>query len=380
MAARKKTGARCRTIGGVVYDLTATDRKAPCSRRASSPAPAAKPSSLPGAPAIKSLLLTVEPGPVGGYDLIASSRSGGGVAEVIGHYGGRDEAKRARALVEKTGELPKPTPQPFRKRDVRVTDLRVLERQERERAHTVREQREAFERAKAPKSTLASAGVLPKRAKPTAPALKWSERAALEKVKKSNAAGLLWHDGDPQSSIGAIVRDLANRGLLIKAAPFKYYLPEYSSEVARLLRNREAAPKPAREITRYADGSGHGPGGRLVRDSERAPKRTLDGPPTTRVSDYERRRLKKTPLPKSIDPSSARVGDRVSVFDYLGTEPEHATLTALPGAIEHGHVAKEPSVLFAPHSASGGMSRYIRWERMFPGWLDPNVNWAPWKG
>jgi hypothetical protein len=313
---------------------------------------APKPSKPPAAePAIKSLMLTVEPGPVGGYDLIASSRSGGGVAEVIGHYGGRDEAKRARAQVEKTGALPKPAPQPFRKRDVRVTDLRVLERQEREREHTAREQREAFERATAPKSTLAAAGRLPKRAKPAAPALKSIERSVIDAVRKRNAAGLLYHADAFKPSIRLTLLDLESRGFVLRHGATGFYLPEYSGELDRLTRNREAAPKPP----------------------------TVDAPPAVRLSGYEKRRMKKVPLPKSIDPSSARVGERVSVFSYGENEPEHATLTALPGAIEHGHVAREPSVLFAPHASHAGMNRYISWDRIFSGWLDPNVNWEPWR-
>lgn len=295
-------------------------------------------------------MLTVEQGPIGGYDLIASSRDGG-VVEVIGHFGSRGEASAAKSEVQKTGALPKPAPQPFRKRDVRVTDLRVIERQEREREHAAREQKGAFDRATAPKSTLAAAGRLPKPAKPAGPVLKSSERSVIDAVRKRNAAGLLYHADAFKPSILAILLELERRGFVIQPASGKFYLPEFASELARLLRNKSVPPPPP----------------------------TVDGPPAVRLSGYEKRRMKKTPLPKSIEPSSARVGDRVSVFNYGESEPEHATITALPGAVEHGHVAREPSVLFAPASSQPGMNRYISWDRMFRGWLDPNVNWEPWR-
>jgi hypothetical protein len=350
MAARKKAGARCRTIGGVVYDLTATDRKAPCGRRASSSPSKPPPSKPPAAPAIKSLMLTVEQGPVGGYDLIASSREGGGVAEVIGHFGSRGEASAAKVDVQKTGELPKPAPQPFRKRDVRVTDLRVLERQEQERAHKAREQREAFDRAKAPKSTLAAAGRLPKRAF-NGPGLRTSERSVLEAVGKRNAAGLFYHADAFKPATLAILEKLASQGLVKAHGHGAFYLPQNERDLSRFTRNKVAAPKPP----------------------------TVDAPPAVRLSGYEKRRMKKTPLPKSIDPSSARVGDQVSVFTYGSSEPEHAILKSLPGEpLMYGAVSREPAVLFST-GANSGMNRSISWDRMFAGWLDPNVNWEPWR-
>jgi hypothetical protein len=385
--ASKKTGPRCRTIGGVVYDLHPSERQPPCARRRASSGPSSGASAAP-APAVSDVLLTVEHSPAGdGYDLIASSRSGSaGVAKVLANYATRDEAKSARATVEKTGmppKPPKPAPPPagfagsFKRAAVRVNDHRVLERQEREREHIERERaRAAFVEREAEKTTLAAVGRLPKRAKratPATPALKSTERAILKNVEKYNAAGLLYTADATRPTTSATLHDLARRGVVHEHGHGRFYLPQYASELERLTRNRPA-PAPARApYDRYPDGSGTGPGGRLVRDSERAPAPAPAPPPVAepsrRISEYDRRRLKRTPLPKSIDPSSAAVGDRVSVFSYAENEPTHGTLIALPSERE-----KEPTVQF------DGMQRFIRWERIFAGWLDQNINWKPWKG
>lgn len=102
----------------------------------------------------------------------------------------------------------------------------------------------------------------------------------------------------------------------------------------------------------------------------------LGGP---RVSEYDRRRLKRTALPAPIDPAKAERGARVSVFSYAENEPSHGVLIGLPGDKAYIGVDVEPTVLFESGS-NAGMKRHIRWERIFPGWLDPNVNWKPWKG
>jgi hypothetical protein len=84
-----------------------------------------------------------------------------------------------------------------------------------------------------------------------------------------------------------------------------------------------------------------------------------------------------------MDPSSARVGDRVSVFQYGSGEPAHATLTELPGTMRvaakwGGRESTEPTLHFV-NGESAGMNRYVRWERVFPGWLERD-GWQPWKG
>lgn len=392
--ARKKTGPRCRTIGGVVYDLKATDRKPPCGRgrpssgpslppRASSPpkAPAA-----PSQPAISDIVYTYESGPIGGYDLFAIANKGEGVSTIVGHYATRELARAAAETARKTGQAPPSThvpvyalprykgleaSQPAAAREapkrepgawergkaarrVVVNDDRVREREERERAHRERERLEAM----APKRTaLADVGKLPKR-DPAKPALKASERAVVDKVRKSNRAGLLSKFDATQPSTRAIALDLVKRGVLLEyghAAGF--YLPEFLSDAERLIAaSARLAGKPAPPVAMVGVAS------------------------NARVSDYDRRRQKVVPLPAPIDPSKARVGDRVSVFYYGQNEPNHATLTELPGTPgQYGRTSTEPTVKFDAGS-SEGMNRHVRWEQVYAGWLDPNVNWKPWKG
>lgn len=348
MVARKPT-PRCRTIGGVVYDLTPTERKAPCARGR----PASSGAKPKATPASSAPVLTVEPAPKGGgHVLVASDER---TAAVLGTFPTRDEAKRAKAEVQKTGQLPAPeakpaAPPPFRSNQVRVSDHRVLERQERERAHAARE---ALEVRAPERSALSAAGRLPKRERPkaAAPALKVSERAVIDKTRKMNKAGLLYRPDKMSPTTLAIAHDLARRGALLEHGHGAFYTSEFAGDLERLTRNSaRLAGKPAPAATVVA------------------------APQNQRVSDYDRRRQKQIPLPASLDPLAARVGDRVSVFSYQSNEPDHAVLTALPGG-----GAAEPSVRFESGS-NEGMNRHIRWERIFAGWLDPNVNWKPWKG
>jgi hypothetical protein len=296
--AKKKTGPRCRTIGGVVYDLTATDREPPC-RRAAPKKPAAKPAA-----AKKSIPPRAPSSP-------PARKFGGAPA-------------------------------------VRVNDHRVLERQEREREH---QRRESLEAARPAKTTLAAAGRIP-----AGPVLKSSERAVLDKVRKRNAAGLLYQADATSPSLTRIAIDLAKRGVLVEYGHRAFYAPEFASKLEAMAgaSARLAGKTPAVAYVGVASNAS--------------------------VSDYDRRRQKVVPLPHSIDPAKAQRGQKVSVFNYLQNEPAHGTLTGLPG--DKGYldtVATEPTVHFESGDQAG-MNRHIRWERIFTGWLDPNVNWKPWKG
>lgn len=295
--------AACRTIKGVVYDLKATDRKAPCARRASSPKPKPaavakpKPSVRPPAPAAPS----------------------------------------------------SPKPKPWRA-PIRVNDHRVLERQAAEREHA---RRESLEAAKPAKTTLAAVGRLPA----AGPTLKASEKQVLEKVRKRNASGLLYTpDAISQPSLTRVVLELAQRGVLKEHGHRLYYAPEFAGDLERMS---------------GATARLHG--------KKAAPVATVGTAQNRSVGSYALRQQREVPLPHTIDPSKAQRGQRVSVFNYAENEPSHGTLIGLPGDKAMYGSESEPSIEFVS-GANEGMKRHIRWERIFDGWLDPNVNWKPWRG
>lgn len=318
----------------------------------------------PPAPAVAEIVYSVEPAPAGGgYDLIASSAT---FAKRLAHYGSRDEAKRAREVAIKTGQAPPPKGPTQRLRTpLRVNDHRVLERQEREREHEAREARNQAAReqfgARAPeRSSLASAGRLPpkpKPAEPAEPALKSTEREALKVVRRRNQAGLLYTPDATSPTLRRLLGELAARGHVREYGHGSFYMPEFAGDLEGLAASTaRLRGKKAPRVIAYVGAAG----GRSR-------------------SDYDVRRQPVVPLPPPIDPATASVGQAVSVFSYNENEPAHGTLTHLPGAVEHGRVATEPTVHFLS-GAQAGMNRYIRWDRVFGGWLDPNVNWKPWKG
>lgn len=363
--ARKKTGPRCRTIGGVVYDLTATDRKPPCGRaRPSSPSSPPKPA--PKAPAVSEIIYTFEPTPTGGgYDLIASTADGtGGVAKVLATYGTRDEASAAAREAKKTGVAPAPKkrePGAWERgkaaRRVVVNDHRVRERLEREREHREREARNDAARAqfsaKAPeRTTLADAGRLPKR-----PPLKASDRDLLRKVDKANRAGLLYHAGHHAPSVHRQFVDLVERGELKDGGPYLFLLPSYEGKGLRSM----GKPKPA---------------------SDAKPK-----------------------LPRSLEESRQllRVGDLVSYatpgtsIGTLGTvELEYGIVTEAPNYSAAREVDQRPTVKFVdPQKLDGslrallppdayasqpGFSRHLPLSKLYYGWLAPQRGWHKPKG
>lgn len=315
--------ASCRTIKGKTYRLEPTEGK--CQR--GRPKGAGKQRSVP--PAARGVQLPPE------------------VEEAIARGVLPDEAEQRRRHEKAT--------RPFRT-PLRSSDLRVLEREDREREHRAREAREREQfAARAPeRSSLAGAGRLPKR-EPATPALKSTERAALDKVRKRNRAGLLYSPDATTPTLRRMLGDLAQRGHVREHGHGAFYMPEFASDVERLSAASARLAGKAKPVAYVGVASGRS------------------------RSDYDVRRQPVVPLPPSIDPSTARVGDHVSVFNYLENEPAHGTLTGLPGELEHGHRSTEPTIHFLSGSQAG-MNRYIRWDRVFKGWLDPNVNWKPWKG
>jgi hypothetical protein len=276
---------------------------------------------------------------------------------VIGEYANQSDAKAAKRALER-GEPLRPSPAPFRRGAVVANDLAVLERLEGERAAKLNRAAAAFAPKAPSRAPLRDVGRLPAApAAPAAPALNASERGALQSVQRSNKTGLLWHADAMRPSLSAIVASLAKRGVLLKHGAHEYYAPEYADRLEQLIaasarlrgRSRETGKEPSRTIAYVLT------------------------PQSRRVSDYDLRRQKVIALPLSIDPSKAAVGDKVSVFSYMGNEPDHAVLTGLPERL-----GAEPSVKFLSGSAEG-MNRYVSWDRMFAGLLDPNINWRPWR-
>lgn len=43
-----------------------------------------------------------------------------------------------------------------------------------------------------------------------------------------------------------------------------------------------------------------------------------------------------------------------------------------------GYQSSEPALRFANGSLEG-MTRYVRWERIYPGWIEPRFGWAKWR-
>ena len=276
---RKPPSPRCRSIGGVVYDLAPTDRKPPCAR-GRPPKPAA-------------------PKP------------------------------------------PKPAPAPKPKPASSVAP-----------------------RARAP---------LP---------LTSAEQALVDHVLELNRVGLLYaqhRDTSAARRTAGLLPGLVSRGALELVQGNRtrgqgYAVPGHVPPDKREIGDFERRKRAQSNQVRVND---HAVLERLERERTAA----VTSPPRKTVSDYDRSRQRKRPLPSPIDPSTAKVGDRVSVFNYADNRPDPAVIEALPGLQNsYGSVSVEPAVLFVPGSPNEGMHRYIRWERMFPGWLDPNVNWRPWKG
>jgi len=97
------------------------------------------------------------------------------------------------------------------------------------------------------------------------------------------------------------------------------------------------------------------------------------------------RKVKPRPLPAPVDPSAARVGDCVSVpseghtVQTFGTSVfDYGTITALPGPGRYGTVSTEPTVRFETGGLLG-MDRHVRWERVYPGWVEPQGGWKKWR-
>ena len=195
--AAKRTGPKCRTINGVVYDLTATDRKPPCGRgRPSKPASSAPPARASKPPAAPKPAAPSKP-------------------PAKPEPGAWEQGRFARA----------------RRSGVVSNDHRVREREEREREHQRREAREAREREERP------APVRPARtvADPAKPRLKASERELLKKIEKANRAGLLYHSGHHSPNVKREIASLAQRGALKEAGPYLFMLPEYEGKGLRTL-------------------------------------------------------------------------------------------------------------------------------------------------
>jgi len=273
---------RCRTIGGVVYDLTATDREPPCRRAAPKPSPK-----------------SVRPPP----------------------------PKSVRP----------PQNQGRKPGTIVVNDLRVLERQERDRA---------FEASRPKRGALAAVGKLPPKPKPAAvpdaPRLSATEKAVLRNVRKSNDAGLLYHADAFKPSTLRVLKELAARGVVVEREINKFHMPGFSAADLAANARRGAFAPPWKK-------------------------------PTPRD------------LPPNFPPSSARVGDIVSVVGEgetiatLGTSVfSYGTIEALPGPGKYGRVSTEPSVLFESGPLAG-MTRYVRWERIYPGRVSNDVVWKKWK-
>jgi hypothetical protein len=89
-------------------------------------------------------------------------------------------------------------------------------------------------------------------------------------------------------------------------------------------------------------------------------------------------------LPPTYPPSSARVGDIVSVVSEgetiatLGTSVfSYGKIEALPGPGKYGTVSTEPAVTFTT-GALQGMTRHVRWDRIYPGMISNDVVWKKW--
>ena len=407
-AARKKAGPRCRTIGGVVYDLTATDRKPPCGRgrpkaepRKSAPPPARVSSPPPAAkqPDVSDIIYTYEPTPTGGgYDLIASTRSGTGVAKLLFTYPTREEARAAADVAKKTGTAPPPKRRELgaweqgkfaraRRSGLVSNDHRVREREEREREHKLREERNEAARqrfaTRAPeRTTLASVGQLPKR-----PALKASERELLKMVDKRNRAGLFYHSGHHSPNVQREFVALVQRGELKEAGPYLFMLPSYEGKG---LRSMAAAAPPAPP-------------------APPAPRAPSSPPPAPKRERPSRGKPKLPRLPTSLEgngitpPQVLKVGDLVSYatpgtsVGTLGTvELEYGVVTEAPNYNAAREVDRRPTVKFVDppkldstlrsmlppnaYASQPGFSRHLPLSKLYLGWLAPQRGWQKPKG
>lgn len=144
----------------------------------------------------------------------------------------------------------------------------------------------------------------------------------------------------------------------------------YRAELRRDETRRRAQREPEPEITRFADGSGHGPGGRLVRDSERVPApKKRERPVIKKRSGFGEKPIK---LPPRVDPSSVQAGDRVMVTGYGEYAPvARAIVVAVPDGKPGyaGVIETKPTVRFESGEQEG-MNRHVAWEYMHTGWID----------
>ena len=83
-------------------------------------------------------------------------------------------------------------------------------------------------------------------------------------------------------------------------------------------------------------------------------------------------------LPPPVDPSSVKVGDRVTVFNRYSQDGSHGIVKSLPGeSLSYGVKTDEPSVHFETGELAG-FNRYVQWRMMRAGWLEPLRGWKPW--
>jgi hypothetical protein len=142
----------------------------------------------------------------------------------------------------------------------------------------------------------------------------------------------------------------------------------YRAELQREETRRRARREP--EITRFADGSGHGPGGRLVRDSERVPApKKRERPVIKKRHGFGEKPIK---LPPRVDPSSVKAGDRVTVTGYGEYAPvARAIVVQVPDGKPGyaGVIETKPTVRFESGEQEG-MNRHVAWEYVHTGWID----------
>lgn len=372
--AAKRTGPKCRTINGVVYDLTATDRKPPCGRgRPAAPKPAARASKPPAAPKRPS---SAPPAARVSKPPPASKRASSAPPPASEH-----EYEWGERYADGSGRGPG--------------------------GRLVRDSERApgFGSAPSKRTTLAAAGKIEPPRK--AAELGGTERMILQYVKNENQAGKLYVPRDRSGAVAAVLADLVKRGLVTERPGGRYLLPEFDGKAqfklapepdlyAHLPKETGAAKLRRKQINAVSKLIERSPTaltqGAIV-DATGLPVRVvadaiiaLTGDKSIKLASpdphgfprYEWAHWRRTgvvklaPLPAPIEPKSASIGQHVSVFSYGEGQPEHATLIELPAS-------KDPVVKFDTGSQRG-FQRSIQWKRIYPGWLERHGNWKPWRG
>ena len=171
----------------------------------------------------------------------------------------------------------------------------------------------------------------------------------MKNVRGRNEAGMTYHGDAFKPSTFRVLRELAGRGVLLQRGESEFLLPEFAAvHLSGNTTRRSPAPAPARSFT------------------SRAKPKLRD-------------------LPPNYPPSSARVGDIVSVVgpgETIATLGQsvfsYGTIEALPGPGKYGTVSTEPAVTFAT-GALQGMTRHVRWDRIYAGYVSNDVAWKKWK-